>query len=166
LTATQAGELIGEPPNSCSFHFRQLARYGFVEEDGHGPGHARPWRLRVLDVRFPDLYSTSDTAVAARALKGLVRERYFARLAAFEEARASYPAAWREAADYYQEVIHLSPEELKAVYAEFAAILDRYRERSTDSSLRPPDSLPVEVLTIAYPRRTPAPPAPDAADAP
>ena len=43
LTATQAGELIGEPPNTCSFHFRQLARYGFVEEAcrrraGHGPG--------------------------------------------------------------------------------------------------------------------------------
>src|SRR5580700_10324849 len=59
LTATQAGELIGEPPNSCSFHFRQLARYGFVEEAGQGPGHARPWRMKVQEVRFPDLYGTS-----------------------------------------------------------------------------------------------------------
>jgi len=163
LTATQAGALIGEAPNSCSFHFRQLAKYGFVEEAGQGPGHARPWRLRIQEVRVPVVSGTSDTAVAAQALMGLVRERYFVRLAEFEASRASYPAAWREAADYNQWVIHVSPAELRAVFAEFAAILERYRERSTDSSLRPSDSLPVEVLNVAFPRRPPSPAEPDAA---
>jgi hypothetical protein len=84
-----------------------------------------------------------------------VRERYFARAAAFEESRASYPTVWREAAGHNQEVLHLSPAELKAVDTEFAAILERYRERSTDPSLRPPDSLPVEVFTFGYPLRPP-----------
>ena len=32
LTATQAGEHIGESPTTCSFHLRQLAKYGFIEE--------------------------------------------------------------------------------------------------------------------------------------
>lgn len=155
LTATQAGELIGEAPNTCSFHFRQLAKYGLIEEAGQGPGHARPWRLRTWEVRLPDLYDTSDTAVAARALKGLARERYFGRAAAFEESRASYPAAWQEAAGFNQAMIHLTPAELKAVDAELAAILDRYRDRNTDPSLRPPGSLPVEVLTFGYPLRPP-----------
>src|ERR1700685_2468150 len=41
LTATQAGELIGESPTTCSFHFRQLAKYGFVEEAGIGPAGQR-----------------------------------------------------------------------------------------------------------------------------
>ena len=31
LTATQCAELVGESPASCSFHLRQLAKYGFVE---------------------------------------------------------------------------------------------------------------------------------------
>jgi predicted transcriptional regulator len=155
LTATQAGELIGEPPNTCSFHFRQLAKYGLIEEAGQGPGHARPWRLRTREVHLPDVSGTSDTAVAARSLKGIVRERYFARAVAFEESRASYPTVWQEAAGHNQEVLHLSPAELKAVVAEFAAILERYRERSTDPSLRPPDSLPVEVFTFSYPLRPP-----------
>src|SRR4051794_41396768 len=44
MTATQVGELIGESPTTCSFHLRQLARYGFVEEAGGGKGRARPWR--------------------------------------------------------------------------------------------------------------------------
>ena len=52
-------------------------------------------------------------------------------------------------------MIHLTPAELKAVDAELAAILDRYRDRNTDPSLRPPGSLPVEVLTFGYPLRPP-----------
>ena len=157
LTATEAGELIGQPPNTCSFHFRQLAKYGFIEEAGQRPGHARPWRLRTEKIDLPDLHGTSDTAVAARALKGLVLERYFARIAAFDESRDGYPAAWREAADFNQAMVHLTPAELEAVDAELTAILDRYRDRNTDPSLRPPDSLPVEVLTFAYPLRPPRP---------
>src|SRR5436305_8556002 len=42
LTATQAGELIGESSASCSFHLRQLAKYGLVEEAGGGRGRERP----------------------------------------------------------------------------------------------------------------------------
>ena len=38
LTATQAGERIGESATTCSFHLRQLARYGLVEEAGGGRG--------------------------------------------------------------------------------------------------------------------------------
>jgi len=38
LTATEVGERIGESPTTCSFHLRQLARYGFVEEAGAAPG--------------------------------------------------------------------------------------------------------------------------------
>ena len=44
LTATQAGERLGESPASCSFHLRQLAKYGLVEED---PSAARDKRDRV-----------------------------------------------------------------------------------------------------------------------
>jgi predicted transcriptional regulator len=155
LTATQAGELIGQAPNTCSFHFRQLAKYGLIEEAGQAPGHARPWRLRTWEVRLPDLSDTSDSAIAARAVKDLARERYFARAVAFEESRASYPAAWQEAAGFHETMIHLTPAELKAVDAEIAAIVDRYRDRNADPSLRPPGSLPVEVLTLGYPLRPP-----------
>src|ERR1700691_3297884 len=45
LTAAAASELIGEPPSTCSFHFRQLAKYGVVEEAGGGKGRPKPWRM-------------------------------------------------------------------------------------------------------------------------
>ena len=46
LTATQAGELIGESPTTCSFHLRQLAKYGFIEEVAGVAGRKRPWRKK------------------------------------------------------------------------------------------------------------------------
>ena len=44
MTATQAGEALGESPANVSFHLRTLAKYGFVEEAPGGTGRQRPWR--------------------------------------------------------------------------------------------------------------------------
>jgi hypothetical protein len=156
LTATQAGELIGEPPNTCSFHFRQLAKYGFVEEAGPAPGRSRPWRLTTHRMHFTDLHEDPDTAIAARELDQMLRERYFARLTAFYAARSSYPLAWQETTGGSQARIHVTPEELRTVDEQIMAILERYLDRNTDPAKRPAESLPVEVLLFAYPVRHPA----------
>jgi hypothetical protein len=156
LTATQAGELIGEPPNTCSFHFRQLATYGFVEEAGPAPGRSRPWRLTTFRMHYTDLHEDPDTAVAARGLDRMLRERYFERLAAFYESRSGYPLAWQEATGGSQALLHVTPEELKAIDTQIMAVLDPYRDRSADPAKRPADSLPIEVLLFAYPIRPPA----------
>lgn len=156
LTATRAGELIGESPTTCSFHFRQLAKYGFVEEAERGPGRMRPWRLTRIGMRFSDVHDDPETAIAARALDRLLRERYFARLQAFYESRASYPVRWQEVTGGSEFVLHVSPDELRAVDDEVSAILKRYRRRMADPSLRPADSLPIEVLLFAYPVRAPS----------
>jgi hypothetical protein len=151
LTATQAGELIGEPPNTCSFHFRQLAKYGFVEEAGPAPGRSRPWRLTTYRMHFTDLHDDPDTAVAARGLDRLLRERYFVRLAAFYASRADYPPEWQETTGASQARIYVSPAELKAIDAAIMATLEPYWERNANPELRPADSLPIEVLLFAYP---------------
>src|ERR1700685_2938669 len=52
MTATEVGEQIGESPTTCSFHLRQLAEYGFVEEAGGGTGRSRPWRLTSVGMSF------------------------------------------------------------------------------------------------------------------
>src|SRR6202046_5824535 len=52
MTATELGEQIGESPTTCSFHLRQLAKYGWVEEAGGGKGRSRPWRLTSSGMQF------------------------------------------------------------------------------------------------------------------
>ncbi len=155
LTATGAAEVIGESPTTCSFHFRQLAKYGFVELAGSGPGRTRTWRLSTVGMRFSDLHEDSETSVAARALDRMLRERYLAGLQAFYEQRSSYPRRWQEVTGGSEFMLHVSPDELAALDREITAILHRYRERIADAGLRPADSLPIEVLLFAYPARVP-----------
>src|SRR5207237_5468648 len=51
-TATECSEAVGESPSSCSYHLRQLARFGFVEAEGEGPaGRERRWRAAGLGMR-------------------------------------------------------------------------------------------------------------------
>ena len=62
LTATEAGEKVGESPANASFHLRQLAKYGFVEEAEGGTGRRRPWKLKHLGLRFTDVHEDPETA--------------------------------------------------------------------------------------------------------
>jgi DNA-binding Lrp family transcriptional regulator len=155
LTATRAADVIGESPTTCSFHFRQLAKYGFVEQAATGPGRMRSWRLTRVGMRFTDVHEDPETQIAARALARTLRERSFARLQAFFEQRSSYPVRWQEVTGASDFMLHVTPDELRALDEEITAILHRYRDRIGDAGLRPPDSLPIEVLLFAYPVAAP-----------
>jgi DNA-binding transcriptional ArsR family regulator len=156
LTATEAGELLGESPAACSFHLRQLARYGFVEEALGGAGRARPWR------RVPEAFSLStvqedpETAVAAGALARLYRNRQFERLQQYLETTSSYPQEWQEAATSTASRIWMTASELQVFAEELTTLLiEKLRERRDDPALRPPGAVPVEILMHAFPTRPP-----------
>src|SRR5215467_3284043 len=68
LTATEAGERVGESPANASFHLRQLAKYGFVEEAEGGTGRRRPWRLKQLGLWIEDVHEDPEAQVASREL--------------------------------------------------------------------------------------------------
>ena len=77
LTATRAGELLGESSASCSFHLRQLAKYGLVEEAGGGKGRERPWQATAMFTQWPEVADEPEVAAAAGLLSSVVAERYF-----------------------------------------------------------------------------------------
>src|SRR5277367_3001468 len=65
LTATRAAELLGASSGTCSFHLRQLARYGLVEEAGGGTGREKPWRATTTSTAWdPAGGGTPETAAA------------------------------------------------------------------------------------------------------
>ncbi len=152
LTATQAGERIGESPTTCSFHLRQLAKYGFVEEAGGGSGRTRPWRMTVSGTRFTTEQADPETRLAAGVLERMLRERNLERYRAWIETRTSYPEAWRENALTSQSVLWMTVEELAELNEELLAVLDsRFPERKTDPAARPDGALPVELQIFSYP---------------
>jgi DNA-binding transcriptional ArsR family regulator len=155
LTATQASERIGESPTTCSFHLRQLARYGFVEEAGPGPGRTRPWKMTTIGMTVSDGAGDREMGTALSVLQRLLRERYFQRLQTWEETRSSYPKEWQDASDESEFVLWITPDEAKAVEQETFSTLMRFQDRLSHPELRPDGSLPVEVLTFFYPFRPP-----------
>ena len=154
MTATELGKRIGETPTTCSFHLRQLAKYGFVEEAGGGKGRARPWRLTSLGWNIPAA-DDRETQVAGDLVLRLSRERAFARYQRWQEEKARYPREWREAADDSDYFTYVTAEELTQVNKELHAVLARFRERLRDPAKRPPGALPVETLLLSYPIEPP-----------
>ena len=114
LTATEAGEKVGESPANASFHLRQLAKYGFVEEAEGGTGRKRPWKLAHLGMSFTDVHEDQETAGAARALDRVLRDRYFARARAGLRGPPRAAGEWRAVTGINQMRLYLTPEELKA----------------------------------------------------
>jgi DNA-binding transcriptional ArsR family regulator len=160
MTATQIGERIGETATTCSFHLRQLAKYGFVEEAGGGAGRSRPWRLATMGMSFvpgadPEAQIASDAAVR------MFRERSFARYQEWRASKASYPPEWREAAVDSEYLFYLTAPELEQLNSEVHDVFMRWSRlegRLEDPSKRPAGSVPVEALHLSHPI---APPKPD-----
>jgi hypothetical protein len=158
LTATEAGDRLGESAATCSFHLRQLAKYGFVEEAGGGTGRAHPWR-RTANTLEISAAGSGDPAVevAASALAGLFRERQLGRLQTWLETRSGYPEVWREAATQSESVVWMTSAELVELTDGFIDELKaRFLERRADPSKRPGGALPVELLLYAYPMTPPS----------
>jgi len=152
LTATEAGERIGESPTTCSFHLRQLAKYGFVEEAGGGKGRSRPWRVPDLGLNISSEQEDPEAAVAAGTLARMWRENQLRRLDQWRDTRSSYPKAWRDAATHSESVMWVTPEELAQFNRELLELMmTRFRERKSNPATRPEGALPVETLLFNYP---------------
>jgi DNA-binding transcriptional ArsR family regulator len=152
MTATEVGEHIGESPTTCSFHLRQLAKYGFVEEAGGGKGRARPWRMTSIGMSFSPVHDDPDAEIAASALSRVLRERQLGRYQTWLQTKAAYPRRWREAADESEWGSYLTADELDQLNEEIVTLLrSRFPDRLTDPSKRPPGSVLVELLMFSYP---------------
>jgi DNA-binding Lrp family transcriptional regulator len=159
MTATQIGERIGESATTCSFHLRQLAKYGFVEEAGGGVGRSRPWRLTSAGMSFSP-GGDAEAEIASDAVVRMFRERQFERYERWRSTKGSYALPWRQAAVDGQYLFYLTAPELEQFSTEVHELLmrwDRLEGRLEDPSRRPAGSVPVEALILAHPIAPPKP---------
>jgi len=153
LTATQCGDRVGQSAAACSFHLRQLAKYGLVEEAGGGRGRERPWRATAQFTSWPNVADDPELAAAAQMLSTVVAERYFERVLQWLDRTPDEPPEWREAAAFGDRILYLTADELAALGRELDELGDRYQERTADPQLRPEGSRRVTFLPIAFPER-------------
>jgi len=151
LTATKAGELLGESSASTSFHLRQLSKYGLVEEAGGGHGRERPWRAAAMFTNVPEVTDNPELAVASELFRSLVAERYFANLMKWLELRSAEGPAWQQASTQSDVMMYLTPDELTTLTGQVQELLDVYVDRLTSPELRPPGSRLVQYIELAFP---------------
>jgi predicted ArsR family transcriptional regulator len=151
LTATRAGELLGESSGTCSFHLRQLAKYGLVEEAAGGTGREKPWRATAQLTNVPAATDDPELAAAAGQLRSTLAEMHFARLTRWLGRYGEEPAQWQEAAQFGDRILYVTAGELAELGERVEALLDEYLDRLVRPELRPEGARRVKYLQFAFP---------------
>ena len=142
---------FGADRGATSYHLRQLARFGFVEEDGaRSAGRRRYWRAVPQDVRLPRRAGSDagdEVATVAQEIARQWQERAERHLAAF----LADPDAF---GDFGSAAMHsfggttLTAGELAEFAEEYIALLDRWRREPGQAS---PGARHITVLFNAFP---------------
>ena len=154
LTATQAAGLLGESSGTASFHLRQLAKYGLVEETGGGTGREKPWRATATSTGWDEVQNTPEAAAAAGLLSEVLVESYFGQLMRWLEVRAGESEEWQRAAFIGDRLLWVTPDELAQVGRDLTAVVDQYFERQVKPELRPPGARLATYLHLGFPNVT------------
>jgi predicted ArsR family transcriptional regulator len=151
-TATKAAGAIGESVASCSFHLRQMAKYGLVEQAAGGHGREKPWKATAAFTEWDSDDAKGPAAAAAvQALQLALAGQYHELAARWVQEQSGEPASWREAAHFGDTFLHLTARELKDLSRKVDQLVEPYLERSDDASVRPAASRPVMFVHLAFP---------------
>lgn len=125
-TSATLARALGLNTGATSYHLRELARQGFIEELPEQPhGRQRWWRYVKRDIRFPPR-SAQDEATRL-TLDEMNRQSFAADMAAFTRAQADHAdGEWADAFPYSRGTIRVEPAELRQFFEEYIALLNRY----------------------------------------
>jgi hypothetical protein len=149
LTSAEAAAATGESTASCSFHLRQLAKYGFIEPAEPRDGRERPWKRAEGGERIPDRIEPDAARAASEAMK-VVLDRALLELVAWLDHYQELPEEWSGAV-LDEELLYLTPDELRELSNDVVDLLATYRTRTTDPATRPEDSRPIRALAALFP---------------
>jgi DNA-binding transcriptional ArsR family regulator len=129
-TASELARRLGESSGSTSYHLRQLARYGFVEDDlERSSGRKRYWR--AIDEGMEWTLDTDDLGLveANRVLGRELSSEYSRWLTRWYAETSGWDRSWRAASNNFDQWFELTPEELRELGDEVMAVLARYADR-------------------------------------
>jgi DNA-binding transcriptional ArsR family regulator len=151
-TAARCARHLGQSQASCSFHLRQLARYGFVEEaPASADRRERTWRLTDVEQSWS---STGPDRVVDQLDRVFV-QREADRLLGWI-GRDGEPAEWRDAAFVGGATVPVTAEELRELRGRLWDVLEPYVRRLTDPTDRPAGARFVRVLLAGTPTEGPS----------
>ena len=162
-TASQLARRCGQSSGATSYHLRQLARFGFIEEDAdRGDGRDRWWRTAVrgaqLDVRDAGILDDPPTRELARWYVRDGVHRTAREAGRFLDEAHELELDWLGASDFTSLRLELTSRQLEALREELHAVLERHRIDVGDNP--DPAARRVRLVLQAFPSAAPAPTAP------
>jgi DNA-binding transcriptional ArsR family regulator len=153
-TATMLAREVGESSGATSYHLRQLARHGLIEEDvERGTAKERWWRpvpggLTLVGHEF---MAAHDTRAAARIVIGEIHRGRIERLQHWlDTALTDWSTEWIESTVDSHYNLRLNPAQTRQLVGELHDMLERYR------ALPPGEGdLPVEIQLNVFPKADP-----------
>lgn len=152
-TATECAVEIGISPSACSYHLRELERFGYTERvESERDGRTRPWRAAAVGFSVGDDWS--DPSPAARAARHAIGRAELVEnhrlITRFLDAVDDLDARWQTAADFHNFELFVTPEELTELNDQIARLLRPYR---APTRVEPPEGADaVHVVYQAFPR--------------
>jgi DNA-binding transcriptional ArsR family regulator len=141
-TATELGRRVGESSGSTSYHLRQLARYGFIEEEPTRGGRRRLWRYRQRRVVLDGGKTVGRELIAELfSREAYALERFLAQRDLLPE--------WDAGSFFATQALRLTPAELADLRGGIDELLGRFRRAESDDA--PADARPVRLLAFGYP---------------
>ncbi|MFH8384427.1 ArsR/SmtB family transcription factor [Kitasatospora sp. NPDC018058] len=127
-TATRLAAQLGLNSGATSYHLRQLAAAGFVEEDRErGNARERWWRsAHRLTVWTGDDMADEEPDTAVGILRSVLAAHTMTgqrTLDAFE----TMPREWRRVTDFSDRILQLTPAEAEQLAGELSDVIGRYR---------------------------------------
>lgn len=152
-TVSLLSERLDVSVASLSYHLRQLGEHGFIDVDETlaRDGREKWWRARPEGVTWSavDFLDSDDRRAAAGALRRTLVERHFELAAGFTDQldRGQWSDDWAEAAIILDDIVSLTPEDLRHVQAEIVDLLNR--RKNVDPA---PGARPTIFLLYGFPR--------------
>jgi DNA-binding transcriptional ArsR family regulator len=154
-TATELAERVGESPANCSWHLRQLAKYGYIEEAPGGTGRQRPWRIVPVSRSWGGPDADPALVRAGDAATTTLMDYEYQALRDYQARRAGESPEWRDAAGSVQSVAWLTADELREVQDKVFELHTAHFDRLTDAAVRPPGARMVRLVGWGIPVRGP-----------
>ncbi len=130
-TATGLAQRLGQSSGATSYHLRQLAAHGFVEEQtGKGVRRERWWRAASEQTIFAGPFEGYDPGDAEAYMRA-VAAQYGDRVDSWISEAATLPEQWRDTPTNSDWRLRLTPQECRELHEEIFALAQRYRRDGT-----------------------------------
>ncbi|MBM7773808.1 putative ArsR family transcriptional regulator [Actinokineospora baliensis] len=147
-TASECAAAVDSSASNCSWHLRQLQKWGLVESVPGTDGRERPWRATQVGLEIGEFDTDGATRAAQVAAFGatlgneqLLTQRYL-------DTMGEMDPEWRRASQLNQYSLRVTPDELSALHAAIDALVRPYV--STIRTDAPEQARPVQASWRAF----------------